>query len=146
MAAGVTDPHAALATPRKLTVAEEVKLQLGADYPASALGWVDDLAWAPGPVMVPVSRIDQKSGNTDWSKARQDKVKIAQFIDRIRSGVRKPVVLVRHPGSPLLFAADGHTRIVASQAIGQPVAAWVGTAKTADGPWRTMHQKQAAKR
>lgn len=141
---GVADPEAALATPGKLTTAQEVKLQLSRDYPAGALSWVDDLTWAAKPAMVPIRRIDMASGNTDWSNARADKSKIAAFIARIRSGIRKPIILVRHPGSPLLFAADGHTRVLANQALGQPVAAWIGTSKTADGPWRTMHEKQAA--
>lgn len=140
--AGVSDPHAALATPGKLTTAQEVKLQLARDYPPGALSWVDELSWAPRPVMVPLGQIDMVGGDTDWAAAKQDRPKIAAFTAKIRSGVRKPIVLIRHPGSPKLFACDGHTRILASQALGQPVTAWVGTSKTDDGGWRTVHARQ----
>jgi hypothetical protein len=138
----VSDAHAPLNGPRKLTTAQEVKLQLARDYPPGALTWVDDLTWAAQPVMVPLRQVDMTSGDTDWAAAKADKAKIAAFVARIRSGIRKPIVLIRHPGSPLLFACDGHTRILASQALGQPVTAWVGTSATDDGGWSTVHARK----
>ena len=138
----VSDAHAPLATAQKLTTAQEVKLQLSRDYPAGALTWIDGITWGKAPQMVPVRQIDMTDGDTDWSAARKDKPKIAAFIARIRSGVRKPIVLIRHPGSPKLFACDGHTRILASVALGQPVTAWVGMSAADDGGWRTMHSRK----
>lgn len=138
----VSDAHAPLATQQRLTTAQEVRLQLARDYPAGALAWVDAIHWQAQPVMVPLRQVDMTSGDTDWAAAKRDKAKIAAFVARIRSGVRKPIVLIRHPGSTLLFACDGHTRILSSQALGQPVTAWVGTSKTDDGGWRTMHSRK----
>ena len=141
-AAPVSDPHAALKPHQRLTTAQEVKLQLARDYPPGALAWVDKIQWQQSPVRVPVDRIDRTTGDTDWNAAASDKPKIAAFASRIRAGVRKPIVLIRHPDSKLLFAVDGHTRVLASAAIGEPVTAWVGTSKTADGGWRTVHRRK----
>lgn len=140
----VSDAHAPLAVPRKLTTAQEVKLQLARDYPPGALSWVDDIVWQPSPVLVPLRQVDQTAGDANWALARRDKAKIAAFMSRIRSGVRKPVVAVRRPGSGLLRLVDGHTRALACIALGQPVTAWVGTARTATGPWDDVHARQAA--
>ena len=138
----VSDAHAPLATSQKLTVAQEVKLQLARDYPPGSLSWVDDLAWRKGPVLVPLAQIERSSSDPNWALAAKDKVKVASFIARIRSGVHKPVVLIKHPGSRLMFAVDGHTRILASIALGQPVAAWVGASKTATGDWEKVHRRK----
>jgi hypothetical protein len=139
----VSDPHAALNGPGKLTTAQEVRLQLARDYPPGALGWVDGITWTPQPVIVALRQVDMAGGDTAaWAAAKRDKPKIAEFIARLRSGVRKPVVLIRHPGSPLLYAADGHTRLLACQAIGQPATAWVGTAKTDTGGWTEVHARK----
>lgn len=142
VAAPVSDPHAPLATPRKLTAAEEVKLQLARDYPPGALGWVDDLTWAAGPQTVPLSQIDR--AGPDWELAARNRRKIAEMIARVRAGARKPVVLVRYPGSAKLFAVDGHSRLLSDIALGLPATAWVGTSKTATGDWRTVHGRQHA--
>lgn len=119
-------------------IAEKVKAQLARDYPADGLAWVDSLTWV-GPAAVRTDLIDRTSG--DWSAA-SNKRKVAEFAHRIAKGWRKAVVLVRAPGSPGLYAVDGHTRILACMSLAQPVTAWVGTAKTADGPWRTLHGRQ----
>lgn len=140
----VSDAHAPLSAGRKLTAAQEVKLQLARDYPPGALSWVDDLTWAPAPVLVPLRQVDRTAGDPNWALAKRDKAKIAAFMSRIRSGVRKPVVAVRRPGSGLLRLVDGHTRALACIALGQPVTAWVGTARTATGPWDDVHARQAA--
>jgi hypothetical protein len=138
----VSDAHAPLATPQKLTTAQEVKLQLARDYPPGALSWVDGIQWAAQPQMVPLRQVDMTDGDTDWQAAKADRAKIAEFMSRIRSGTRKPVVLIRHPGSAKLFACDGHTRILASAALGMPVTAWVGTSNADDGGWRTVHARK----
>lgn len=142
-AAPVTDPHAALKAGQRLTTAHEVKLQLARDYPAGALGWVDDLQWAKSPVRVPLAQIDRSTGDTNWADAEKDKRKIAAFAVRIRAGVRKPAVAVRTPGTRLLRLIDGHTRALACAALGQPLTVWVGTAKTAHGPWEDTHARKS---
>jgi hypothetical protein len=139
----VSEVHAPLAVPQKLTTAQEVKLQLARDYPAGALSWVDDLTWMPKPVLVPLRQIDRSAGDPNWKLAAKDKLKVAAFISKIRSGTQKPVVLVRTPGNKLLRAVDGHTRILSCIALGRPVTAWVGTAKTATGPWDDVHARKA---
>lgn len=139
----VSDAHAPLATPQKLTVAQEVKIQLARDYPPGSLRWVDDLAWQPQPVMVPARQLDRSDDDPNWACAAKDKLKVAAFIARLRSGVRKPVVAVRRPGTPLLRLVDGHTRALACIALGQPVTAWVGTAKTTTGPWDDVHARRS---
>ena len=143
MTAVLADSSAALKTSPGTSIADRVKAQLQRDYPPGALSWVDDLAWS-GPTRVPLTQIDKTSGDTEWSAAAADKLKLQRFQKRIAAGWRKPVVLVRSPGSPRMFAVDGHTRILSCEALGQPVTAWVGTAKTATGPWRKVHSRQLA--
>lgn len=133
-----SDPQASTVTAPAQSVAGKVKDQLARDYPPGALSWVDGLTWA-GPVRVPLSQIDRNAG--DWS-ASDDKRKVASFARRIAAGWRKPVCLIRPKGAHRLFAADGHTRILASIALGQPVTAWVGTAKTEHGDWESTHRRQ----
>jgi hypothetical protein len=124
-------------------VAEEVKMQLARDYPPGALGWIDDLTWSPQPVRVPASQIDMSADDPNWAPARKNRRKVAEFVTRMRSGTAKPIVCIRRPGNRLLRAADGHTRVLASIALGRPVLAWVGTARTAHGPWDGLHQRQS---
>src|ERR1035438_9567247 len=143
MTAVLADSSAALKTSPATSIADRVKAQLQRDYPPGALSWVDDLAWS-GPTRVPLAQIDKTSGDTEWSAAAADKLKLQRFQKRIAAGWRKPVVLVRSPGSPRMFAVDGHTRILSCEALGQPVTAWVGTAKTATGPWLKVHSRQLA--
>ncbi len=137
----VSDAHAPLASPQKLSTAQEVKLQLARDYPPDGLTWVDDIQWRPQPVLVPTRQID-RDNDPNWALAAKDRLKVASFIARIRSGIHKPVVLVKTPGSKLMRAVDGHTRILGCIALGQPVTAWVGTAKTATGDWDLVHQRK----
>jgi hypothetical protein len=142
-AAPVADSSAALKTPPSTPVADRVKAQLARDYPPGALSWVSGLSWQ-GPQQVPVMQIDRSTGDTKWSDAAADKRKVELFRKRITGGFRKPVVLIRMPGRRLLFAMDGHTRILACTALGVPVTAWIGTAKTDAGPWLKAHDRQLA--
>lgn len=132
------DPSAALKVEPGAPVADRVKEQLARDYPPGALGWVTDLSWQ-GPVRIPLDQVDRTAG--DWSAA-EDKRKVAAFAKRISAGWRKPVVAIRRPGTRLLYLVDGHTRAAASAQIGQPVTAYIGTAKTAHGAWEAAHAKQ----
>jgi hypothetical protein len=134
-----SDPQASTASTPGQSVADEVMAQLKRDYPPGALKWVSSgVSWR-GPVAVPLTQIDRSTG--DWSAA-SDTRKISRFQARIRGGWRKPVVLVKTPGNPRLYAVDGHTRILASMALGVPVTAYVGTASTAHGDWEHAHSRQ----
>jgi hypothetical protein len=138
----VSDAHAPLAVPQKLTTAQEVKLQLARDYPAGSLGWVDDLAWTDAPVQVPTRQLD-RGNDPNWALAAKDRLKVASMVSSLRAGARKPVVAIRRPGTSLLRLVDGHSRALASIALGWPVTAWVGTAKTATGDWDLVHARKA---
>jgi hypothetical protein len=138
----VSDAHAPLAVPQKLTTAQEVKLQLARDYPPGALGWVDDLAWTAGPVQVPTRQLD-RDNDPNWALAAKDRLKVASMVSSLRGGARKPVVAIRRPGTKLLRLVDGHSRALASIALGWPVTAWVGTAKTPTGDWDLVHARKA---
>jgi hypothetical protein len=144
MASPVSDPHAPLAMARKLSAPEEVRLQLARDYPPGALAWVDDLQWVANPVQVPTSQLDRSDSDPNWKLAGADKRKIASMVSAMRSGARKPIVVVRRPGTKLLRLVDGHSRALASIALGRPVTAWVGTAKTDQGPWDQLHSRQSS--
>jgi 2'-5' RNA ligase len=143
MPALVADTSASLKAPAATDIAAKVTAQLARDYPPGALSWVSSLAWT-GPVKVPVTQIDRTTGTTDWAAAAADKAKLQVMGKRIMAGWRKPVVLIRRPGSARLFAVDGHSRALASAAQGQPVTAYVGTATTAHGPWEQVHSRQLA--
>jgi lipoprotein-anchoring transpeptidase ErfK/SrfK len=138
----VSDAHAPLATPQKLTVAQEVKLQLARDYPPGSLGWIDEVQWSAQPVMVPARQLD-RDNDPNWALAAKDRLKVASMVSSLRAGARKPVVAIRRPGSKLLRLVDGHSRALASIALGRPVTAWVGTAKTATGPWDDVHARRS---
>ena len=140
-ASPVTDPQAPSGSTAAPGIADKVRAQLLGDYPSSALSWIDGIRWT-GPAQVPVSQVDRTAGTTDWSAAAKDRAKLALFQHKIAGGFRKPVVLIRRPGNPKLFAVDGHTRVLACMALGVPVAAWVGTAATAHGPWEVAHARQ----
>jgi 2'-5' RNA ligase len=143
MTALVADPSASPKAPPATDIAAKVTAQLQRDYPPGALSWVSSLKWA-GPVRVPVTQIDRTTGTTDWAAAAANKAKLALFRTKIGAGFRKPVILIRHPGSARLFAVDGHSRVIASADLHLPVAAYVGTASTAHGPWEQAHSRQLA--
>jgi hypothetical protein len=143
MPALVTDPSATLKAPPATDIAAKVTAQLQRDYPPGALSWIATLKWT-GPTRVPVTQIDRTTGTTDWKAAAADKAKLALFRTKIGAGFRKPVILIRHPGSARLFAVDGHSRVIASADLHLPVAAYVGTATTAHGPWEQAHSRQLA--
>lgn len=129
--------------PASASIADRVTAQLQRDYPPDALSWVADLQWS-GPRSVPAGQIDQKAGDTEWSAAAADKVKLQSFRKRIQAGWRKPVILVRTPGASKLFAVDGHSRVLASAQAGVPVTAYIGIASADTGPWRQAHSRQLA--
>jgi 2'-5' RNA ligase len=129
--------------PASVTIADRVKAQLQRDYPPNALSWVASLSWT-GPASVPAGQIDRTTGDTEWSAAAADKAKLQRMRTRISAGWKKPVILIRRPGQRLLFSMDGHSRILACAALGVPVTAYIGTAKTAHGEWERTHARQLA--
>lgn len=143
MSALLADPSAALKTPAPDDIAARVTAQLARDYPPGALSWVSTLQWQ-GPQQVPVTQIDRTAGKADWDAAAADKAKIQAMRKRIGAGFRKPVVAIRTPGTRLLYLMDGHSRAIASAELGVPVTAYIGTAKTAAGPWTGAHARQLA--
>lgn len=131
-------------TPAVPVMADRVRAQLSGDYPPSALSWVSSVSW-DGPVQVPATQIDFASGQADWDAAAAAKAKLQVFRKRLQArGWWKPAVVLRLPGSPRLLVVDGHTRITAAKALGIPVLAYVGTARTATGPWSGLHSQQLA--
>ena len=129
--------------PASASIAGRVTEQLHRDYPPNALSWVTSLSWA-GPASVPAGQVDRTTGDTEWSAAAADKAKLQRMRTRISAGWKKPVILIRRPGQRLLFSMDGHSRILACAALGVPVTAYIGTAKTAHGEWERTHARQLA--
>lgn len=121
------------------TPLDGVKAQLAKDYPEKALDWLDDVEWEL-PKTVQLNTIDYDDNIFDRTATEHKKV--AAFAKRIKAGWRKPVVLLKRPGVPLLKALDGHTRLTAYKKVNTPAYAWVGTAKKVKGPWDDFHKKQ----
>jgi hypothetical protein len=116
--------------------------QLRVDYPDRALDWLAELEWTK-PEEVPLDKIDY--GDSIFERVRTTEAKkVALFKKRIAAGWRKPVILVKRPGMPLLKAIDGHTRLTAYRLLDDkpPATAWVGIAKTKKGPWDSFHKQQ----
>jgi len=124
------------------TPLEGITKQLRVDYPERALDWLSDLTWAK-PSAVPLDQIDYTDNIFERVRTKEQ-AKVAKFAKRISAGWRKPVILIKRPGMPLLKAIDGHTRLVAYKSLNDhpPAMAWVGTAKTKKGPWDSFHKKQ----
>jgi phage gp29-like protein len=107
------------------------------DYPRNTLGWVLAGHWV-GPVDVPLDEIDFDSRDS-WRASHED---IGPYVKRIEDGKRKPVVLVKEPGSSKYMIVDGHHRTLAYEKLDQPVWAYVAHVHVKDGPWRELHAAQ----
>jgi hypothetical protein len=117
----------------------QVRQQLDKDYPASALGWLPTVTWS-APTLVPLTSFDL-SGIQQWPTWK-DTEKVAKFVERIKSGWHKPIVVVKVPGGRYLVAIDGHTRVCAYYKLKLPVLAWIGKTHATHGPWEAFHSKQ----
>jgi hypothetical protein len=125
-----------------------VKAQLGKDFPATAIGWVDQAEWH-GPVRVPVDQI--ATGDREKWAASHDPGRVAKIARKLRGGGAhaagkqlKPVILVRTPGKTQDVVADGHHHVLAYMNAGQAVWAYVGRTDHDSGPWDEMHSSQLA--
>jgi hypothetical protein len=117
----------------------QIRKQLLKDYPPDAVSWIDTVTWNP-PTLVPLTSFDLR-GVEKWP-TWQDKKKIATFIEKIKDGWHKPIVVVKTPGARFLTPLDGHTRLSVYWKLKRPPYAWVGKTSAASGPWDTFHRKQ----
>lgn len=119
-----------------LSVYKKVSLhkQLSDDFPTSALNWIKKYEW-DDPHPVPLKDVDF-SNQKSWN-AKPNKVQ--KFKKKILSGFKKPVVLVRVPGSPKYMVVDGHHRALAYLLLKKPVIAWTADVDRVEGPWQTLH-------
>jgi hypothetical protein len=116
-------------------VAGEVFAQLLEDYPADKLEWVLAGHWV-GPQQVPVKDIN----TADRKRWRASHEPIEPYVDRIKKGRMKPVILVQTPKS--LDIVDGHHRFLAYEELGWPVLAYVAEVHVKVGPWTELHSSQ----
>lgn len=121
--------------------AKAVFKQLQDDFPKQDCNWVlnPDVSWSPLS-SVPLSSIDF-SNEKNWN-AYEHEAKLRKFVQKIKSGDRKPVILGRFDGGKLKVL-DGHHRTLAHQRLNMPVRAYVATigAKSKDAAM-TMHASQ----
>ena len=122
----------------------EVRAVMEHNFPPEALSWVDDARWT-GPWPVPLRLVDLD--NVDSWAAHHERERVGHFerelTDRDPTNDPRPVILVSRPGRPVPFiVVDGHHRVLAARAAGQPVTAYVGTLPTDVGPWDETHSFQ----
>lgn len=126
-------------TDSKGTTLQRVQNQLIADYPRSALTWLDQADWSE-PRAVDTDDVDFQDSIFQRVMSK-DGTKVSRFAKRISAGWKKPVVLIKRPNGKLK-AIDGHTRLAAYRQLGKPAMAWVGTVRSQSGPWDNFHQLQ----
>jgi phage gp29-like protein len=124
-------------------VAQAVYDSLREDYPARSLAWILSGQWR-GPVEIPIDQIDfsTKSQWVAYKEQQENPEALQGYVDRIKNGKRKPVVLVKTPGNELYEIVDGHHRTLAQQQMGTPVLAYVIDVQVDDGPWVALHAMQ----
>jgi 8-oxo-dGTP pyrophosphatase MutT (NUDIX family) len=127
----------------KTSVLAKVKKQMSSDFPERYMDWMDDASWT-GPVRVPVTDIDF-SDEKRWA-AHHEQAKVDHFAKNIRSGVQKPVVVVRAPGHSHLRVVDGHHHVLAYKQAGVDPVVFIGKVAKDSGPWETMHSHQLVSR
>lgn len=103
---------------------DAVYQQLADDFEPDAIEWVKSAQWE-GPTDVPVDQVDF-SNSASWN-ASQHPAKIKKFEKKIKSGDRKPVILIKPPGGGKYRVADGHHRTLASKNVKKPVRAYIAT-------------------
>jgi hypothetical protein len=102
---------------------DAVYQQLADDFEPDAIAWVKNASWELK--NVPLDQIDF-SGRAKW-KASKHADKITRFTGKIKSGDKKPIILVVPPGGGKYRVADGHHRALAYKQLGQPARAYVAT-------------------
>jgi hypothetical protein len=126
--------------PKRGGIAEDVHDQLLDDFPEDKLDWILERDWK-GPLEVPLSAIDF-SNRAKW-RASKEPDKVRKFAEWIKTDDhRKPIVLVRAPGSDKYEIIDGHHRALAYEFLDEPATAYVTDVPNDDGPWTELHLAQ----
>jgi hypothetical protein len=120
-------------------VAESVYRQLAEDFPEDAIAWVRAASWT-GPQDVPLVSIDY-SNRDEW-KASQEPERVQFFVEKIKAGDKKPIVLVNEPNNRKAIIVDGHHRALAYEKLGMPAYAYVADVGNVTGPWDVLHDSQ----
>ncbi len=79
------------------------------------------------------------TGRDRWKASTDD---LAGYIKRAKRGPVKPILLVETPANEKYEVVDGHHRLLAAEALGQPVLAYCAKVFHDEGPWSTMHAAQ----
>jgi ParB-like nuclease family protein len=113
--------------------------QLSDDFPDSAIRWTLDFQWG-GPKKVELSQIDF-SNQANWA-ASEEPDRVAFMVDKIKSGDKKPIILVLPPNQSQYMIVDGHHRALAYKELDQAAIAYTTNVPSINGPWEVMHNKQ----
>lgn len=130
-----------------MSIADDVKHQLSADYPERTLGWIKDAQWS-GPQEIPLTAVDMTHRRrwNAWKEPQRVAKMETKITRRTEQGRRiKPVVLVDVPDSSdgkQLKVVDGHHRTLAYRNINKPVWSYVGKVSKTEGPWDELHAQQ----
>lgn len=120
-------------------IAEVVLRQLEEDYKEKYLGWILAAHWE-GPVNVPLDHINT-TNRRNWA-ATEDLEHVKDFLDQVKDGSVKPIILVNEPNNDKMIICDGHHRYLASEELNMPVRAYIANVGGVGGDWRKMHDEQ----
>lgn len=112
---------------------DDIIASLQDDYPADAIQWIKAATWE-GPEKVDLDEIDF-SGRKRWQASKDD---LSGYIDDIKKGKKKPILLVVVPGREKYVIVDGHHRALAYRELGKPAVAYCAHVDHHEGPWDTM--------
>lgn len=125
--------------PSNAGIAQTVLEQLEEDYGNRYLGWILGAHWT-GPEFINLSEIDV-TNRRNWM-ASEDMEHVDDFLEQVKEGNIKPIILVNEPNNNKMIIADGHHRFLAAEKLNMPVKAYVATTGGVGGDWRKMHDKQ----
>lgn len=120
-------------------VRKRVQRQMSENFPKHSMHWMKDAVWT-GPVTVPSDMLDFSNENT-WAASHEPE-KVKAFTKKIKSGVLKPIVTVKTPGSNKLKIVDGHHHALAYREVGHDPLVYIAHVDQDTGPWDTMHSQQ----
>lgn len=109
-----------------MSTAQAVFKQLKDDFPSQDAKWVlaSDVSWSQL-TSVPLDKIDF-ANEKQWN-AYEHAAKLKRFVQKIKRGDRKPVILARVKDNPKLVVLDGHHRSLAHKQLSMPVRAYIAT-------------------
>jgi hypothetical protein len=114
--------------------------QLAQDYHDKDIQFVKQIPWVDKSE-VPLSSID--FSNKDNWQASKEPDQVQMFVDKIKDGFDKPIILVNNPSNNnKMQVVDGHHRSLAYLQLNRPVPAYVGQIGQDRGPWDKLHAKQ----